>query len=134
MKGSQNIRYFFQNGISPKSTDDSTLRAADYSTRSKIVFICFIENFKKRFQCTLNLPKYVLIYIFFIIFFQNGDSPLHIAAAMGRRKLVRILLESPLIDMELKNQQNEGKEKILIYQNAAFVQVFFSQALIYINI
>ena len=111
MKGSQNIRYFSKmEYVSPKSTDDSTLRAADYSTRSKIVFICFIENFKKRFQCTLNLPKYVLICIFFIIFFQNGDSPLHIAAAMGRRKLVRILLESPLIDMELKNQQNEGKE------------------------
>lgn len=26
---------------------------------------------------------------------------------MGRRKLVRILLESPAIDLELKNQQNE---------------------------
>ena len=38
---------------------------------------------------------------------QNGDSPLHIASAMGRRKLVRILLESPLIDLQLKNQQNE---------------------------
>ena len=41
------------------------------------------------------------------LIFQNGDSPLHIAAAMGRRKLVRILLESSQIDMELKNQQNE---------------------------
>ena len=134
MKGSQNIRYFSKmEYVSPKSTDDSTLRAADYSTRSKIVFICFIENFKKRFQCTLNLPKYVLIYIFFIIFFQNGDSPLHIAAAMGRRKLVRILLESPLIDMELKNQQNEGKEKILIYQNAAFVQVVIFQKFSFIS-
>ena len=27
------------------------------------------------------------------MFSQNGDTPLHIAAAMGRRKLVRILLE-----------------------------------------
>ena len=70
---------------------------------------------------------------FFIIFFQNGDSPLHIAAAMGRRKLVRILLESPLIDMELKNQQNEGKEKILIYQNAAFVQVVLFHKLSFIS-
>ena len=38
---------------------------------------------------------------------QNGDSPLHIAAAMGRRKLVKILLESPLLEAELTNQQNE---------------------------
>ena len=27
---------------------------------------------------------------------------------MGRRKLVRILLESPQIDIDLKNQQNEA--------------------------
>ena len=27
------------------------------------------------------------------MFLQNGDTPLHIAAAMGRKKLVRILLE-----------------------------------------
>ena len=30
------------------------------------------------------------------LYLQNGDTPLHIAAAMGRRKLVRILLESGL--------------------------------------
>ena len=34
----------------------------------------------------------MLIFIY-IILLQNGDTPLHIAAAMGRRKLVRILLE-----------------------------------------
>ena len=28
------------------------------------------------------------------IFLQNGDTALHIAAAMGRRKLTRVLLES----------------------------------------
>ncbi len=39
--------------------------------------------------------------------FQNGDSPIHIAAAMGRRKLVRILMETGLVDLAAKNQQQE---------------------------
>ena len=74
-------------------------------------FYFFIENFKKSFQCRYSKPVKICFNLYFFhYFFQNGDSPLHIAAAMGRRKLVRILLESPLIDMELKNQQNEGKE------------------------
>ncbi len=30
----------------------------------------------------------------FFTFFQNGDTALHISAAMGRRKLTRVLLES----------------------------------------
>ena len=65
------------------------------------------------------------LYIF-SYFFQNGDSPLHIAAAMGRRKLVRILLESPLIDMELKNQQNEGKENTyLSKRNLCTCRLFY---------
>ena len=29
----------------------------------------------------------------FLLFLQNGDTPLHIASAMGRKKLVRILVE-----------------------------------------
>ena len=37
---------------------------------------------------------------------QNGDTALHIAAAMGRRKLTKILLESGC-DKEAKNKQNE---------------------------
>ena len=37
---------------------------------------------------------------------QNGDSPLHIASAMGRRKLARILLESGP-DLRMRNQQGE---------------------------
>ena len=38
--------------------------------------------------------------------FQNGDTPLHIAAAMGRKKLVRIILESSP-DSSIGNQQKE---------------------------
>ena len=38
--------------------------------------------------------------------FQNGDTPLHIASAMGRRKLVRIILESNP-DCSIVNQQKE---------------------------
>ena len=38
--------------------------------------------------------------------FQNGDTALHIAAAMGRRKLTKILLESGC-DKDAKNKQNE---------------------------
>ena len=38
------------------------------------------------------------------IFFQNGDTSLHISAAMGRRKLTRVLLESGC-DREMKNKQ-----------------------------
>ena len=37
---------------------------------------------------------------------QNGDTALHIAAAMGRRKLTKILLESGC-DKEARNKQNE---------------------------
>ncbi|XP_064081374.1 uncharacterized protein LOC135197985 isoform X1 [Macrobrachium nipponense] len=37
---------------------------------------------------------------------KNGDTALHIAAAMGRRKLTRILLESAA-DQTVKNKQNE---------------------------
>ena len=44
--------------------------------------------------------------------FQNGDSPLHIAAAMGRRKLVRILLEAADIDTAITNQQKETAVEI----------------------
>ena len=48
---------------------------------------------------------------FFFIFsacalLQNGDSPLHIAAAMGRKKLTKIILESAP-DLALLNQQKE---------------------------
>ena len=38
--------------------------------------------------------------------FQNGDTALHIAAAMGRRKLTKILLESGC-DKDSKNKQSE---------------------------
>ena len=41
-----------------------------------------------------------------ICFFQNGDTALHISAAMGRRKLTKILLESGC-DKDAKNKQGE---------------------------
>ncbi len=37
---------------------------------------------------------YLMIKCVFFYFFQNGDTALHISAAMGRRKLTRVLLES----------------------------------------
>ena len=43
--------------------------------------------------------------------FQNGDTALHIAAAMGRRKLTKILLESGC-DKESKNKQGETSLEI----------------------
>ena len=43
--------------------------------------------------------------------FQNGDTALHIAAAMGRRKLTKILLESGC-DAESKNKQGETSMEI----------------------
>ena len=38
-----------------------------------------------------------------MIITQNGDTAIHIAAAMGRRKLTRVLLESGC-DQEIKNK------------------------------
>ena len=38
--------------------------------------------------------------------FQNGDTALHISAAMGRRKLTRLLLESGC-DKRVRNKQHE---------------------------
>ena len=49
------------------------------------------------------LYAYLYIYIFM---FQNGDTALHIAAAMGRRKLTKILIESGC-DIQAKNKQGE---------------------------
>ena len=43
--------------------------------------------------------------------FQNGDTSLHISAAMGRRKLTRVLLESGC-DREMKNKQSETAAEI----------------------
>ena len=45
--------------------------------------------------------------------FQNGDTPLHIASAMGRRKLVRIILESNP-DCAIVNQQKETAKDIAV--------------------
>ena len=42
---------------------------------------------------------------------QNGDTSLHISAAMGRRKLTRVLLESGC-DREMKNKQGETAAEI----------------------
>ena len=55
--------------------------------------------------------------IVFFLLLQNGDTPLHIAAAMGRRKLVRILLESPLLDLNILNQQQEKAVDIATRKN-----------------
>jgi len=46
-----------------------------------------------------------------IVSLQNGDTPLHIASAMGRRKLARILLESAP-DLDALNQQAETSLRI----------------------
>ena len=50
--------------------------------------------------------------------FQNGDTALHIAAAMGRRKLTKILLESGC-DKDAKNKQNETAMDISRRKNLA---------------
>jgi len=52
-------------------------------------------------------PKFILQIHKKCHFFQNGDTPLHIASAMGRRKLVRILMETGREDLTVKNQQQE---------------------------
>jgi ankyrin repeat protein len=46
--------------------------------------------------------------------FQNGDTSLHIAAAMGRRKLTRLLAECGT-DPELRNKQVSCHDKSLSY-------------------
>ena len=47
-----------------------------------------------------------MIAVVIICLFQNGDTALHISAAMGRRKLTKILLESGC-DKDAKNKQGE---------------------------
>lgn len=46
----------------------------------------------------------------------NGDTALHIACAMGRRKLTKILLEAGT-SLEIKNAQNETPRDIAIRKN-----------------
>ena len=46
-----------------------------------------------------------------LTYLQNGDTALHIAAAMGRRKLTKILLESAC-DKDSKNKQSETASDI----------------------
>lgn len=59
--------------------------------------------------------------------FQNGDTALHIAAAMGRRKLTRVLLESGC-DRGMKNKQNETAVEIAARKNLQdVVQILQSQ-------
>ena len=45
----------------------------------------------------------MIIPIFLLTYLQNGDTALHIAAAMGRRKLTRVLLESAC-NKDVKNK------------------------------
>ncbi len=47
-----------------------------------------------RFEIFKLKVWYLMIKCVFFWFFQNGDTALHISAAMGRRKLTRVLLES----------------------------------------
>lgn len=44
---------------------------------------------------------------------KNGDTALHIAAAMGRRKLTKILLEADC-DKGVRNKQNETARDIAL--------------------
>ena len=54
--------------------------------------------------------------------FQNGDTALHIAAAMGRRKLTKILLESGC-DRDSKNKQSETALDISRRKNLVDIMV-----------
>ena len=54
--------------------------------------------------------------------FQNGDTALHIAAAMGRRKLTKILLESGC-DKDSKNKQSETSLDISRRKNLVDIMV-----------
>ena len=47
------------------------------------------------------------------VFPQNGDCPVHISSAMGRRKLTKILLEANP-DLTIRNQQKETPEEIAV--------------------
>ena len=53
---------------------------------------------------------------------QNGDTSLHIAAAMGRRKLTRLLVECGT-DPEVRNKQGETageiavRSKLILWEN-----------------
>ena len=63
---------------------------------------CRKNKWQKCFGSSLGINCYVhtyilnfeLLLILTFFFLQNGDTALHIAAAMGRRKLTRVLLES----------------------------------------
>ena len=64
---------------------------------------------------------------------QNGDTTLHISAAMGRRKLTRVLLESGC-DREMKNKQNETAMEIAKRKSLAeIIQILNSTPSISIN-
>lgn len=64
---------------------------------------------------------------FQIIILQNGDTALHIAAAMGRRKLTRVLLESGC-DQEIKNKVIQlFIKKVLNPLKKAFVLRYISK-------
>ena len=57
----------------------------------------------------------------FSIALQNGDTALHIAAAMGRRKLTRVLLESGC-NKDVKNKVKFSKIFINLLTSGVFEQ------------
>ena len=56
---------------------------------------------------------------FFFFQFQNGDTALHIAAAMGRRKLTRVLLESGC-NKDVKNKVKKLTRCLKILKKVSF--------------
>ena len=67
---------------------------------------------------TLSIASVHLSVIYILFTVQNGDTALHIASAMGRRKLTRILLEIG-INPALRNKQGETALDIALRKNLA---------------
>lgn len=58
---------------------------------------------------------------------RNGDTPLHIACGMGRRKLTRILLEAQQPPpLEIRNLQNETPFEIVKRKKLTAIMVLFN--------
>ena len=57
--------------------------------------------------------------LIFFFQFQNGDTALHIAAAMGRRKLTRVLLESGC-NKDVKNKVKKLTRCLKILKKVSF--------------
>ena len=61
----------------------------------------------------IMMTRIIMMMMTIMIKFQNGDTSLHIAAAMGRRKLTRLLVECGT-DPEVRNKQGETAGEIAV--------------------